>query len=1051
VSGGFYRGSVAPTPTTADLNFASQSYSGCASLTACITTTRASPETCTDSAGALTYVTNNVACVTDLGLAAYQGATNLLIRSNDISDGNYGTYTTGGGTIAKTANSSVAPDGTTTATLVTLNVTAGEAIAAQGFSTTAADYTGSCYIKAFAGDAGKRITLYMVDAGFADYAWTVVTLPTTWARFRTARTGANTLGFGFLGAAGGTFQTGQTKFYIWGCQAELGNLLTPSPLVRTTAAAATRAPTEHQATGPLAAMLNGSQGSAVFTTNRSLASAAATLLHANGSLVVGKTAGNTLTSVGGATLSTANTGTWTAPSAAGIAWDSFGRSLQLFRNGAFVNDGNGLVGGAPVRFGSTGGTTAFFNGYLKRLQAWNSRLTNGQLAAAIPDVLFPTVAVTAPTGGSVSGSTVTVSASASDDVAVASVQFTLDGSNLGSADTVAPYTLVWDSTAVGNGSHTIGASATDTSGNVTVATSVTVNVSNGAGVSYFFASSGSDTANNCTVSATPCQTISKANGITYQAGDSMLFKRGDTFTGCVDVDGARWFGTLATPGTVGAYSSGTAPIINGNCTGETGVIRIHEASGVTVQDLDIRAPNIPTPRGGIMIQNNSASPTAGITIQRNLIGGIRYYESTRPINAANQGFNGANIYSELYPGAGFNNISVLNNTICGLPAGDATNGDDAGRAGFGNEAIKIANELWQGNIICNMSGGPGDITVNQLTYSPMGLGIELNAMNGPLVEFNIVHDGGYNFWGCGGPAGIMTFATSNAIMQFNEVYANQPKPTRYFSGGQCDFLGFDFDNTTTNGLAQYNYSHDNWGSGFYHFNSIGIGWTNNTYRYSISENDTRGGALSIGALNISVNQSSSVLYIYNMTTYNNQVYSGVAFATYNQGATALSFYPASGTTGAVANNLMATSKDIGNLCDFVVNNSAGFSTALPLHNNRYHCLNGSNLNWRYANLAYTTLASFQAATGKDANSTTGDPSWGSTRPVGTCSWTPNLSNGPQSCPAGYHLSTGSAPIGIGANINSVYGVTVGTRDYYGNALSNGVGSGFNVGADGAAH
>src|SRR5437762_7169911 len=77
------------------------------------------------------------------------------------------------------------------------------------------------------------------------------------------------------------------------------------------------------------------------------------------------------------------------------------------------------------------------------LQIGGSTRTDGQA---------PTVAVTAPAGGAtVSGTNVTVSASATDDVGVTGVQFTLDGANLGASVTTAPYTMTWDSTTVANG------------------------------------------------------------------------------------------------------------------------------------------------------------------------------------------------------------------------------------------------------------------------------------------------------------------------------------------------------------------------------------------------------------------------------------------------------------------------------------------------------------------------------------------------------------------------------------------------------------------------
>jgi hypothetical protein len=91
----------------------------------------------------------------------------------------------------------------------------------------------------------------------------------------------------------------------------------------------------------------------------------------------------------------------------------------------------------------------------------------------------PTVNMTAPGNSTtVSGSSVTVSANASSTNGIASVQFKLDGANLGSALTAAPYSRVWDSTTATNGSHTLTAVATDRSGNQTTATAMTVTVTN---------------------------------------------------------------------------------------------------------------------------------------------------------------------------------------------------------------------------------------------------------------------------------------------------------------------------------------------------------------------------------------------------------------------------------------------------------------------------------------------------------------------------------------------------------------------------------------------
>jgi len=94
------------------------------------------------------------------------------------------------------------------------------------------------------------------------------------------------------------------------------------------------------------------------------------------------------------------------------------------------------------------------------------------------DTTPPTVSVSAPAAGATVSGTTTLSANATDNVGVASVQFKVDGVALGSADTVSPYSVAWDTTKVTNGTHTLTATATDTAGNTATATSISVTVNN---------------------------------------------------------------------------------------------------------------------------------------------------------------------------------------------------------------------------------------------------------------------------------------------------------------------------------------------------------------------------------------------------------------------------------------------------------------------------------------------------------------------------------------------------------------------------------------------
>ena len=94
------------------------------------------------------------------------------------------------------------------------------------------------------------------------------------------------------------------------------------------------------------------------------------------------------------------------------------------------------------------------------------------------DTTPPTVSISAPAGGATISGTTAVSATASDNVAVAGVQFKLDGASLGAEDTVSPYSINWNTTGVANGAHSLTATARDAAGNVTTSIAVSVTVSN---------------------------------------------------------------------------------------------------------------------------------------------------------------------------------------------------------------------------------------------------------------------------------------------------------------------------------------------------------------------------------------------------------------------------------------------------------------------------------------------------------------------------------------------------------------------------------------------
>uniref|UniRef100_UPI0032169EB1 Ig-like domain-containing protein n=1 Tax=Dyella sp. TaxID=1869338 RepID=UPI0032169EB1 len=86
--------------------------------------------------------------------------------------------------------------------------------------------------------------------------------------------------------------------------------------------------------------------------------------------------------------------------------------------------------------------------------------------------------------------TITLSATASDNVGVSKVEFYVDGT-LKATDTASPYTATLDSTTLANGSHSLVAKAYDAANNVGTSATVSFSVSNGGGTATELVKNGS--------------------------------------------------------------------------------------------------------------------------------------------------------------------------------------------------------------------------------------------------------------------------------------------------------------------------------------------------------------------------------------------------------------------------------------------------------------------------------------------------------------------------------------------------------------------------------
>jgi acid phosphatase len=134
------------------------------------------------------------------------------------------------------------------------------------------------------------------------------------------------------------------------------------------------------------------------------------------------------------------------------------------------------------------------------------------------DTTAPTTQITAPANGATLSGTATVTATASDNVGVTSIQIYIDGAQVATG-TSSPLNYSWNTTNATNGTHTIYSKASDAAGNVGTSSTITVTVNNG--VQQLIQNTGFETGNlqNWTAGGalTPSVTNAKHNTGSYSA------------------------------------------------------------------------------------------------------------------------------------------------------------------------------------------------------------------------------------------------------------------------------------------------------------------------------------------------------------------------------------------------------------------------------------------------------------------------------------------------------------------------------------------------------
>ncbi|MBY0539776.1 hypothetical protein K2P56_05125 [Patescibacteria group bacterium] len=185
--------------------------------------------------------------------------------------------------------------------------------------------------------------------------------------------------------------------------------------------------------------------------------------------------------------------------------------------------------------------------------------------AFIVDGALPVVTVTYPTASQTASGTIVLTASSTDNVAVAGVQFKVDGNNFGAEDTSAPYSINLDTTTLVNGAHTVSAVARDTSDNTASSSVINFTVNNVA--PYVPTLKVRKATNQQRVSTTTVQTdtdltLGLEGGKTYII-DGVIFA--SAVNGTPDIK-INFGGTGITTATIGYTNDGSQGMLANNAT-----------------------------------------------------------------------------------------------------------------------------------------------------------------------------------------------------------------------------------------------------------------------------------------------------------------------------------------------------------------------------------------------------------------------------------------------------------------------------------------------------
>ncbi len=350
---------------------------------------------------------------------------------------------------------------------------------------------------------------------------------------------------------------------------------------------------------------------------------------------------------------------------------------------------------------------------------------------------------------------------------------------------------------------------------------------------FYISPSGNDT-NSGHSPETPWKSLSMISSHDFDPGSKILLQAEKTHSGNFDFD-ENDGGDSQNPVIISTYGEGKATIDAGDDFG----IYVLNSAGFKIENLIVKG------------SGKDSNENSGIHFYNDLDDDIKL----TGINISNcevYGFRDFGIAIGAKNGnSGFTEVLIEKNKVHDiLDVGISSYGFfSSDKTGYSHSQIEVKQcEVY------NISG------YDKPQHS--GNGILLSNVQNSLIDRSVVYNSGHGNTNCGGPVGIWYWDSDHVKIQNCEVY-------NMSSGSGCDGGGFDFDGGVTNGIMQYNYSHNNEGAGFMVGQFEGARPMHDvTVRYNISENDATTNGGSVYLFNGDLVMTD--IYVYNNTLFINE-------------------------------------------------------------------------------------------------------------------------------------------------------------------------------------